>query len=78
VGPCLARARVRAEGQRAGNPLHRLAKDLRAYFDGCRSETVWDLIKGAGHAREQAALTANKGAKILDWLAAHSQRVSAR
>lgn len=51
------------------NPLHRLAKDLRDYFDNCRAEVVWDLIKGADHGREEAALTAKKAGAILDWLA---------
>lgn len=52
------------------NPLHRLAKDLRAYFEGCHAEVTWDLVKGADHAHEEAALTRKKANTILDWLAA--------
>jgi predicted esterase len=51
------------------NPLHHLAADLRAYFDGCKDEVVWDLVPGADHAREEVALTAKKAGEILDWLA---------
>jgi polyhydroxybutyrate depolymerase len=54
------------------NPLHRLANDLRTYFDGCKDEVVWDLVKGADHAHEEAALTRKKANAILDWLAGHS------
>ncbi|HSN24794.1 MAG TPA: PHB depolymerase family esterase [Kofleriaceae bacterium] len=50
------------------NPLHALAKDLRAYFDGCHDDVVWDLVKGADHAREERALTRAKANAILDWL----------
>lgn len=42
---------------------------LRGYFDNCRAEVVWDLIEGADHGREEAALTARKAGAILDWLA---------
>src|SRR4051794_8011198 len=42
------------------NPLHYLAKGLRSYFDTCKQEVVWDLVKGADHAREQQALTGKK------------------
>lgn len=51
------------------NPLHYLAVDLRGYFDKCGGTVKWDLVKGADHAREDAALTPKKGAAILDWLA---------
>lgn len=52
------------------NPLHRLAVELRAYFDGCKQDVVWDVVSGADHAKEEAALTAKKANAILDWLAA--------
>lgn len=50
------------------NPLHRLAKQLRDYFETCKHEVMWDLVPGADHAREDAALTSKKAAAILDWL----------
>ena len=53
------------------NPLHNLAKQLRAYFDTCKQDVVWDLVKGADHAGEQRALTRKKARTILDWLATH-------
>ena len=52
------------------NPLHGLARELRAYFDACHEDVTWDLVHGADHAREEAALTPKKAAAILDWLAA--------
>jgi poly(3-hydroxybutyrate) depolymerase len=63
------------------NPLHRLAQDLRAHFDGCKQVVVWDLVRGGDHDREERALDAKKALAILDWLYARprvrpSQRVS--
>jgi poly(3-hydroxybutyrate) depolymerase len=55
------------------NPLHQLAKDLRAYFDACGGDVVWDALAGADHAKEEAALTAKKADAILTWLAARSR-----
>jgi len=52
------------------NPLHQLAKQLRAYFDTCKADVTWDLVEGADHAKEESALSAKKAAAILDWLAA--------
>src|SRR5438132_7692592 len=52
------------------NPLHHLAKALRAYFDGCKQTVEWDVIAGADHAGEAAALTAKQADAILAWLAA--------
>lgn len=52
------------------NPLHRLARELRAYFDACHEDVTWDLVAGADHAAEEAALTPRKAGAILDWLAA--------
>lgn len=51
------------------NPNFALAKDLRAYFDGCHADVVWDLVKGADHAGEEKALTRRKADAVLDWLA---------
>ncbi|HUS30239.1 MAG TPA: hypothetical protein VMZ53_17145 [Kofleriaceae bacterium] len=53
------------------NPLHYLVKTLREYFDTCKQDIVWDLVKGGDHAREAKALTPKKAAAILDWLDAH-------
>jgi poly(3-hydroxybutyrate) depolymerase len=53
------------------NPAHGGARRLRAYFARCEQENVWDLVPGANHAREDAALTAEKADEILDWLARH-------
>jgi poly(3-hydroxybutyrate) depolymerase len=52
------------------NPLHYLAKQLRGYFDACHQDVTWDVVAGADHAKEEAALTPRKAAAILDWLAA--------
>ena len=52
------------------NPLHALAVDLRAWFDGCAQEVTWDLIKRGDHDKEERALTKTKALAILDWLAA--------
>lgn len=53
------------------NPLHALARQLRAYFDACDDAPVWDLVRGGDHAKEEAALTGPKAATILGWLADH-------
>ncbi len=55
------------------NPLHRLAQDLRAYFDTCKQDVVWDLVKGADHGKEEAALTGEKARAILGWLASRKR-----
>jgi pimeloyl-ACP methyl ester carboxylesterase len=51
------------------NPLHELAVALRDHLTGCKREIVWDLVKGADHAHEEAALSAKKAGAILDWAA---------
>jgi poly(3-hydroxybutyrate) depolymerase len=51
------------------NPNHDSAKALRAYFEGCAEEVKWDLLPGANHAKEDAALTPAKADQILRWLA---------
>lgn len=55
------------------NPRHFSAKDLRAYFDACKQDVTWDLVAGADHAKEEAALTRAKANAILDWLAARAR-----
>jgi predicted esterase len=55
------------------NPLHYRMKELREYFDTCKHDVIWDLIDGADHAHEEAALTPKKAAAILDWLATHKR-----
>lgn len=52
----------------SANPLHALTKDLRAYFEGCRHEVVWDLLPGKGHPEELAALDRARADAILDRL----------
>jgi predicted esterase len=58
------------------NPLHRLAIDLRAYFDRCKAEVVWDVIKGGDHDREDRALDRTKALAILDWLSSDPAKPS--
>lgn len=53
------------------NPAHGAARRLRAYFASCEQEVVWDLVRGANHAEEDAALTDDKAAHVLGWLARH-------
>jgi poly(3-hydroxybutyrate) depolymerase len=53
------------------NPLHRLARDLRGWFESCKEDVEWDLVKRGDHAREERALTKAKAIAILNWLAAH-------
>lgn len=58
------------------NPGHGAAKRLRAYFESCDQEVRWDLLAGADHRKEDAALTAKKADQILGWLA-HKRRSEA-
>jgi poly(3-hydroxybutyrate) depolymerase len=51
------------------NPAHGASKRLRAYFESCNQEVRWDLLRGANHPKEDAALTAHKADQILSWLA---------
>jgi poly(3-hydroxybutyrate) depolymerase len=53
------------------NPLHALVKDLRAWFDGCKQDIVWDLVNGGDHDKEERSLDRKKALAILDWLAEH-------
>jgi poly(3-hydroxybutyrate) depolymerase len=52
-----------------GNPAHGGMKRLRAYFERCGQDVQWDLLPGANHDREDAALTPQKADQILTWLA---------
>lgn len=56
------------------NPLHHLAKGLRAYLEGCTQPVTWDVVQGADHAGEHRALTTRKALAILDWLAARPRK----
>ncbi len=61
------------------NPLHAHARELRAYFDACKADVTWDLVKGGAHDGEEDALThqPKKAAAILDWLADHARAAPA-
>lgn len=50
------------------NPAHPAAVRLREYWKRCGQELAWDLLDGANHAKEDAALDANKAMVILEWL----------
>lgn len=50
------------------NPGHGGARRLRDYVRACGQELVWDLLAGANHAGEDAALTPAKAEEILRWL----------
>jgi poly(3-hydroxybutyrate) depolymerase len=52
-----------------GNPLHRLAVDLREHYDRCAQDVHWSLLHGVAHEGEWNALDARTGSAILDWLA---------
>ncbi len=66
------------------NPAHPAARRLRDYWQACGQEHVWDLLPGANHAKEDAALDDAKAAEILEWLdrrarkASPGDRISAR
>jgi poly(3-hydroxybutyrate) depolymerase len=50
------------------NPAHGAARRLRDYWKSCGQELQWDLIDGANHADEAAALDTAKAMHILGWL----------
>ena len=52
------------------NPLHHLAGQLREHYVACGSDVTWDLVRGAEHPAEWAALSSH-GKAIVDWLVAH-------
>jgi poly(3-hydroxybutyrate) depolymerase len=62
------------------NPAHGGSKRLRAYFESCDQEVRWDLLPGARHPKEDAALTREKADQILGWLATkrRNEAVAAR
>ncbi|HEU0033044.1 MAG TPA: PHB depolymerase family esterase [Kofleriaceae bacterium] len=51
------------------NPAHGGSKQLRDYFARCGQEVQWDLVEGADHKREDAALDSAKARQIIEWLA---------
>jgi poly(3-hydroxybutyrate) depolymerase len=61
------------------NPAHPAAKRLRAYYEKCGEDITWDLIEGADHEQEKAALDRRKSEHVLDWLAQRPRdRISSR
>jgi hypothetical protein len=50
-----------------------LVKGLRAWFDGCKEDVVWDLVPGGDHDQEDRALDPKKALAILDWLSTHER-----
>lgn len=62
------------------NPAHPAARRLRDYWKSCDQELAWDLVRGADHTEEEAALDATKAMAILEWLDRRSRAplVSAR
>jgi poly(3-hydroxybutyrate) depolymerase len=55
------------------NPDHASHERYRDYFTRCNQEVRWDVIDGANHALEDAALDPTKANTILDWLAEHGR-----
>ena len=53
------------------NPFHDRVQDLRGWFEDCRQDVAWDLVRGGDHDKEDRALDRRKALAILDWLAAH-------
>ena len=47
------------------NPDHDYAKRLRRFAQVCHQAVTWDLLPGADHAKEDAALTPAKADRIL-------------
>ena len=60
------------------NPSHDAAKRLRDYWKSCGLDYEWDLIEGADHERENAALDTAKAMKILEWLDRRSRSFASR
>lgn len=50
------------------NPAHGGSRRLRDYVQRCDQEMQWDLLPGANHPKEDAALTPEKADEILRWL----------
>lgn len=55
------------------NPLHALAIRLRDHYARCGADVTWDLVRGADHPGEWAAI-ATHGRAVLDFFAAHPRR----
>jgi poly(3-hydroxybutyrate) depolymerase len=55
------------------NPAHPAAVRLRAYLERCGQDIAWDLVEGANHREEDAALDDRKARRILDWLDRHAR-----
>jgi pimeloyl-ACP methyl ester carboxylesterase len=53
------------------NPTHGATRRLREYLERCDQDVRWDLVPGANHPLEDAALTPEKAAEILEWLERH-------
>ena len=53
------------------NPGHGSNKRLRAFLEACEQVTYWDLLRGANHRDEDAALTTAKADQILRWLSTY-------
>jgi poly(3-hydroxybutyrate) depolymerase len=58
------------------NPFHQLAKNLRDYYKGCGSAVTWDLLRGAEHPQEWAALDGHQS-RVMEFLLAQ-RRTPAR
>lgn len=50
------------------NPAHGASRELREYLERCGQSVEWDLLPGANHRAEDAALTPQKAEAILKWL----------
>lgn len=59
------------------NPAHPAAQRLRAYYEACGIPHVWELLPGADHAGEDAALDDARTTRILDWLLDHPRTTAA-
>ncbi len=57
------------------NPLHYLSVRLRDHDAACGADLTWDLVRGADHGGEWAALPSH-GAAIMNWLLAHPRATS--
>lgn len=54
------------------NWAHGAARKLRAYYERCDQEHVWDLLEGADHPAEDRALDRPRADRILRWLDDHA------
>jgi poly(3-hydroxybutyrate) depolymerase len=57
------------------NPFHHLAQALRGLYTRCGGEARWQLLPGADHDGEHAALRSPaRAAALLDWLSQQERR----